>query len=155
MKWELSFISHHFNFSTTLPFCHYASLSCTISTILQVLEVSYIFLILFATIFHQKYSVFSSFFFFFFRPIPCFSNFPRYVMHSIHRFFHRFRVGFCCRNSQYSVFIWVLRTFLVTIKNLEFNFYRTFAFLQELQITKNNRAGNSFVSCTVLLYCFT
>ena len=79
--------------------------SRTIATILQVFEGSYIILILFATLFYPFSFVFSTFYFSLLRQIPRFSNFPRYVMHSIHKFFHRFWSSFICRTSQYSVFI--------------------------------------------------
>lgn len=114
------------DFSTAFHFRLCAGLSCIISVFLKVLEGSYNILILFATIFHRKYSVFSYFLFFIFRLFPCFSNFPRYVIHSIHRFFHRFWRHFPCRTSQYSVFIWVNGTFPVIIESGHFNFFRTF-----------------------------
>ena len=95
---------------------------------LQVFEGACIILILFATIFHQNNSVFSPFLFYFLRHIPRFSNFPMYVIHSIHRLFHRFWRRFSCRTSQYSVFMREIRTFLVISKKRKLNFYRTFAF---------------------------
>ena len=64
--------------------------SRTIATILQVFEGSYIILILFATLFYLFSFVFSTFYFSLLRQNPHFSNFLGYVMHSIHKFFHRF-----------------------------------------------------------------
>ena len=57
---------------------------------LQVLAASYINLILFATIFYQLCSIFSVFLFYILRHNTRFSNFLAYVMHTLHRFFHRF-----------------------------------------------------------------
>ena len=76
-----------------------------VASFLQVLAESYINLILFATIFYQYYSIFYHFLFCVIRQNLLFSNFQRHVMHSIHRFFHRFWRHFCCRTSLNSVFI--------------------------------------------------
>ena len=56
----------------------------------------------------------------------CFSNFMEQVIHSLHRFFHRFCRHFPCRNSLYSVFIWELRTIFVITKKSQSNFFITF-----------------------------
>ena len=77
------------DFSTAFPFCLFADLSCIFSVFLKVLEGSYIILILFATIFYANYSFFTTFSFCKFRHKTLFSNFCEYVMHTIHKFFHR------------------------------------------------------------------
>ena len=86
-RWEI----YVFPLFHSFPLCgKKVQLSGAACQFLQVLDDCYIILIQFATIFYQNNSVFSTFYFCFFRHKPRFSNFPRNVINTIHRFFHRF-----------------------------------------------------------------